>query len=98
MGCFFMKINKTDRILSIYENMAAKKVKPGQKKFEKDEIEISERAQDYQFAMQKLKELPDIRQDKVDKIKEQIQTGTYDVKAREIVDKIYENINFFKEI
>lgn len=93
-----MKINKTDRILSIYENMTAKKAKPSQKKIEKDEIEISERAQDYQFAIRKLKELPDIRQDKVDKIKEQIQTGTYNVEGREIVDKIYENINFSKEI
>lgn len=98
MGCFFMKINKTDRILPIYENMTIKRPTTNKKGLNKDGLEISERAQDYQFALKKLKELPEIRQEKVDEIKERIQTGTYNVSGKEIVDKIYESINFDKKI
>ncbi len=46
----------------------------------------------------KLKELPDIRYEKVDKIKREIQSGTYNVSGKEIVDKMYENIEFDKRI
>ena len=98
MGCFFMKINKTNQIINIYENTINNKVKLNKKNKGKDEVEISEKARDYQFAMGKLKEVPDIRYEKVDKIKREIQSGTYNVSGKEIVDKMYENIEFDKRI
>lgn len=98
MGCFFMKINKTNQIINIYENTINNKVKLNKKDKGKDEVKISEKAKDYQFAIGKLKELPDIRYGKVDKIKKEIESGTYNVSGKEIVDKIYENIEFDKRI
>ena len=95
---FFMKINRTDRLLQVYTNMEASKTKINKKVFEKDKIEFSERAMDYQFALKKLKEVPDIRMEKVEKLKKEIQTGNYNISGREIVDKIYESINFDKKI
>lgn len=93
-----MKINKTDKILQIYSNMGTNKVKPNRKSNEKDEIKFSERAMDYQFAISKLKELPEMRMEKVEKLKRNIKSGNYNVSGKEIVDKIYENINFDKKI
>ncbi|NMA86641.1 MAG: flagellar biosynthesis anti-sigma factor FlgM [Tissierellia bacterium] len=93
-----MKINKTNQIINIYENTINNKVKLNKKNKGKDEVEISEKARDYQFAMGKLKEVPDIRYEKVDKIKREIQSGTYNVSGKEIVDKMYENIEFDKRI
>ena len=95
---FFMKINRTDRLLQVYTNMEASKAKINKKASEKDKIEFSERAMDYQFALKKLKEVPDIRMEKVEKLKKEIQTGNYNISGREIVDKIYESINFDKKI
>ena len=93
-----MKINRTDRLLQVYANMETNKTKISKKTSEKDKIEFSERAMDYQFALNKLKEVPDMRMEKVEKLKKEIQTGNYNISGREIVDKIYENINFDKKI
>jgi len=98
MGCFFMKINKTDKIIPIYENMSLKKVKFNKRNNDKDGIEISEKAKDYQFALSKLKEVPEMRMEKVNKIKKEIESGTYNVEGKEIVDKMYEYIDFHKRI
>ena len=98
MGCFFMKINKTDKILQIYSNMGTNKVKANRKSSERDEVKLSERAMDYQFAISKLKELPEMRREKVEKLKREIKSGNYNVSGKEIVDKMYERINFDKKI
>ncbi|WP_236909676.1 flagellar biosynthesis anti-sigma factor FlgM [Clostridium sp. Cult3] len=93
-----MKINKTDKIMQIYNNMSANKVNSNKNRFEKDEIKLSERAKDYQFAMIKLKEIPDMRMDKVNKLKDLVQSGNYNVEGKKIVEKMYENINFDERI
>ena len=95
---FFMKINRTNRLLQVYNNMEINKTKTSKKASEKDKIQFSERAMDYQFALNKLREVPDMRIEKVEKLKKQIKTGNYNISGKEIVDKIYENINFDKKI
>jgi len=93
-----MKINKTDKVLGIYNDMRNRKIKPNRNTSVKDELEVSERAIDYQFAINKLKEVPDIRKEKVDRIKKEIAAGTYNVEGEKIVEKMYESINFDKRI
>ena len=93
-----MKINKTDKIMQIYNNMSANKVNSNKNRFEKDEIKLSERAKDYQFAINKLREIPDMRMDKVNKLKDLVQSGNYNVEGKKIVEKMYENINFDERI
>lgn len=93
-----MKINKTDKVLQVYNNMGVNKANSNKNKLGKDEIEFSERAKDYQFAINKFKELPEIRMDKVDKLKKEVESGNYNVEGRKIVEKIYEGINFDKKI
>ena len=93
-----MKINKTDKIMQVYNNMNANKVNSNKNRFEKDEIKLSERAKDYQFAINKLREIPDMRMDKVNKLKDLVQSGNYNVEGKKIVEKMYENINFDERI
>ncbi len=61
-----------------HENVASKK----------DEYKVSSQARDYQLVMKALRNVPDIRQDKVNEISAKIQSGSYKVEARDISDKI----------
>lgn len=93
-----MKINKTDNIMKVYNNMSSNKVNANKNKLEKDNINLSERAKDYQFAMEKIKKVPDIRIDKVKDLKEKVQSGNYNVEGKKIVEKMFENIHFDERI
>lgn len=53
-----------------------------------DSVELSQSARDLQKAQKTLQDLPDIREDKVAALKQQIENGTYDIRA----DKIAANM------
>ena len=53
-----------------------------------DSVELSQSARDLQKAQKALPDLPDIREDKVAVLKQQIENGTYDIRA----DKIAANM------
>lgn len=54
----------------------------------KDVISISSNAMDFQTVSKALRDVPDIRQSKVDEYAETYSAGNYDVNGREIVEKI----------
>lgn len=93
-----MNINKISKLMQIYNNNGAKKVQSAGRTCKKDELKLSEKAVEFQWAMTKIKEIPDIRQDKVDKIKDEISTGTYKVDGKKIVEKMLENVDFDKKV
>ncbi|HHV38348.1 MAG TPA: flagellar biosynthesis anti-sigma factor FlgM [Tepidimicrobium sp.] len=93
-----MKVDKTNRVLEIYNNMGFNRLERGRGRSERDSIKLSEAAQDYQFALKKLEEVPDIRMDKVEKLKEQVEAGTYNVEGKKIVEKMYQRINFDEKV
>lgn len=90
-----MKIfgSRIDHILGIYKKQGVKGANKPRKANEKDSLNISETAKDFQFAMNEIKKLPDIRTEKVDKIKQQIKSGTYEINAEKIAEKIYQSAN-----
>ena len=92
-----MKINKTDKVLQVYNNMGANRVNSKKNKLRKDEIKLSERAIDYKFGMEKIKEVPEMRMEKVNKLKQEVKSGNYNVEGSKIVEKIYQNVNFDKK-
>ena len=53
-----------------------------------DSVELSQSARDLQRAQKALPDLPDIREDKVAALKQQIENGTYNIRA----DKIAANM------
>ena len=64
----------------------------------KDELKISTEAKDFQIAMEALKKVPDIRKNKVDTIKGQIESGTYKVDSDKVVEKIFQDINIDERV
>lgn len=64
----------------------------------KDKVEISQKAIDFQVAMKAFKELPDIRENKVNDVKQAIKSGTYNPSAKEVVDKMIDSFTMDKKI
>jgi len=81
------------KIMKAYGKSAPKVKKTEGMKFEEDKIEISTQAKEIQVAMKALKELPDVRQDKVDDIRAQIKDGSYKPSAEDVAEKILARIN-----
>jgi negative regulator of flagellin synthesis FlgM len=57
-----------------------------------EQIAISSKAKDIQKATEAVNTAPDIRIEKVDRIKEQIANGSYSVSSDQLAEKILENI------
>ena len=58
------------------------------RKLNKDEVILSPRAAEVQRLKKLVNDVPDVRQEKIDAIKKQIETGTYNVSARSVVESI----------
>ncbi|WZL73733.1 flagellar biosynthesis anti-sigma factor FlgM [Clostridiaceae bacterium 35-E11] len=88
-----MKINNNpnvQKILGSYRKNIDNVHKQEKIKQEKDKVEISENARAFQVAMHAFKQLPHIREDKVEEIKKQIASGTYNPSAEEIVNSMFD--------
>ena len=53
-----------------------------------EKVDLSTKAKDIQQAKNALNSLPDIREEKVQEIKAQVEKGTYNVNAEKIADKM----------
>jgi len=58
----------------------------------KDVVSISDNAKDYQTVSKALKDVPDVRQSKIDEFSDIYRSGGYDVSGKEIVEKIGKSI------
>lgn len=58
----------------------------------KDMLSISEGGKDYQAALKALKDIPDIRTDKVEDLGRRYEAGSYDISGKEVADKIIDSI------
>jgi len=58
----------------------------------KDVAAISNEAKDFQLAMKSVREVPDIRQDKVKELKKRYESGNYNVSGREIAESIIRSV------
>ena len=75
------KINE-EKVSSEPEKQAANSVVPEEK------VTLSSAARDIQQAEKAIKELPDVREEKVQELKDQIETGNYDVNGEKIAEKM----------
>jgi negative regulator of flagellin synthesis FlgM len=63
--------------------------KPGVKSVEKaDTIKISDEARELQETQKVMENIPDVQVEKVAKLKNQIENGTYDIKSGKIAEKM----------
>lgn len=84
-----MKINQVSQIAEIYGATSSRKAANKEIKTDKkDKLEISETARYFQIALKAAKDSPDIRSEKVDRIKAEIEAGTYKVSAEDVAKKM----------
>ncbi|MBQ5558375.1 MAG: flagellar biosynthesis anti-sigma factor FlgM [Lachnospiraceae bacterium] len=92
-----MRIDAYNAISQVYQTTTkAKKDITSNTKVDSDKVEISQYGKDIATAKKAVAEAPDMRMDRVNAIKEQIQNGTYSVSDEQLADKIL--ANFFEEI
>lgn len=85
-----MKINPLNSpdAINAYKNSHVKKVNSNTEYKINDKLDLSENAKVYAKAMNALKESSIVRADKVQKIKNEIQNGTYKVESGKIAEKM----------
>lgn len=82
---------KIDALSPVGSVQAANRVSPTEKKqatMGKDNLAVSDKAQVYQTLLQKAKEVPEVREDKVAELQDQIAKGQFAVDARAIANKM----------
>lgn len=77
----------TDANKTIQADQSAKPATTGASN-EPDKVNVSERAANVGRLTVRASELPDVRQEKVDALRERIQSGNYNPKASDIADAI----------
>lgn len=85
-----MRVDAYNQITQIYQTTNAKVKSTNKKEKASDSLELSQTGKDYQIAKQAAKDAPDIREDKVNQLKEQLKSGTYQVTGEEFAEKILE--------
>lgn len=92
MGGPIMRIGN---IQGVHRAYAAQMQQPTQaiKKEKKDELKLSTEAKAYQQAYQLAKKVPDVREDKVEALKQRLASGQYTIDATQISEKIISQID-----
>jgi negative regulator of flagellin synthesis FlgM len=91
-----MKISKVDdaAIQSVQQYQKTEKVqeesspKVGGSAAPEEKVNLSTKAKDIQQLRNAVSDLPDVREDKVSELKDQVDTGTYDVNGQKIAEKM----------
>lgn len=58
----------------------------------KDVVSISNQAKDFQAIMKAVKDVPDIRTDKVNELKDKYESGSYNVDGKDIAQKLFHSV------
>lgn len=85
-----MKIDGTS-MSPIGSVQASNRLKPLEKKKpagQEDNVAVSNKAQTFQALLQKAKELPSIREDRVQALSDQISRGQFEINAQRIANKL----------
>lgn len=84
-----MRIEAYTQVQQLYQTQKTSKTQSAQKASFRDQLEISSAGKDIQTAKNAVMGAPDIREDVVAPIKEQIQNGTYGVDADSFAEKLF---------
>lgn len=87
-----MKIYRTNSIMDIYKSQSVAKTQKGNE-MPKDQVTLSNEALEIQKAYQVAKSAPDTRTEKIEAIKAQIKSGTYNIDAKAISEKIISQLD-----
>lgn len=96
-----MKIhnNNINKALNVYNNqITANKTSKSERGKRPDQLNISSEARDFQIAMEQVKKQPEVRIEKVEALKKQIEAGTYNVDPRQIAEKMMRDANIYTKL
>jgi len=79
-------------VLNNYQKSIKKSEQVNQSSYQNDKVEISKEARDFQVAMNAINHVPEIREDKVNEVKNQIEAGTYNPSSKDVASKILASI------
>lgn len=83
-----MRIDAYNRVSQLYQGNAAKKTSRKNDVSAKDSLEISSFGKVFQNAKKAVADAPEVREDKVQSLKEQMANGTYNVSSKQVADKL----------
>lgn len=86
-----MRINDFNKVSQLYRQNSTSAVAKTSEVRKQDRVEISQAGRDYQVAKQAIEKTPDIRTDKVNDIKKRMESGTYNIGAQEVADKLVDS-------
>lgn len=92
-----MKIYNNPNIQNIYQTYNKSRVTKTDKVSAAEKpgfnIEISQAGKDYTFAMEKLRQMPDVRREKIDEISKKLENNTYNIDKKKLAHAILSNSN-----
>jgi len=88
-----MRIDAINRIYDSYKAQRVTASKKTDKTSSKDEVALSSEAKEFANMSKLLSEVPDVRIDKVEEIKNRMSSGNYNVKSEEVAEKILSQFN-----
>lgn len=85
-----MRIDGMNKVSQLYKTNSSKSTTQGTKGSFQDSLEISQIGKGYQVAKQIVSQSPNIREDKVNDIKQRMEAGTYQVNSQMVAEKLVE--------
>lgn len=85
-----MRIDTLSRVNQLYQAGRPKKSAEAKTEDRKDFLEISQSGKDYQVAKAAVQDAPDIREERVEAIRQEMAAGTYSVGGKEIAERLVE--------
>ncbi len=90
-----MRIEAYNQVAGLYKATKTGKTAGTYSVGGKDEVQISRAGRDFQVAKQAVAASPDIREDKVAKLKAQMDAGEYQVSTEDFAAKLMANFNLY---
>lgn len=85
-----MRIDAFNKVSQLYKTNNVKSTAKSKGSSFSDTLEISQTGKDYQVAKQVVARTPDIRETKVNDIKQRMEAGAYHVNIEDVADKLVE--------
>ena len=85
-----MRIDAFNKVSQLYQTNSVKNTAKTRNSSFSDKLEISQLGKDYQVAKQIVAQTADIREDKVNEIKQRMEAGTYEISNEELAEKLVE--------
>lgn len=91
-----MKVDHIASVAPTGNNQGPQRVKPTQESpaCERDSLELCQGAEQFEEFLKAAQNVPDVRTDRVESIKRQIESGEYKVDSNATADKILEQLGF----